>query len=126
LVSGVAFAIGVQIYHFRLWQLLRVSSDKLSRERVVIAAIAPIAVLAFVLMQSNGYPSICYISKGLCWTLAPLIRFDLALAIVAIAFIGSGWPHVADMALAISIRHASPPNLILRFLAPRLAANSLS
>lgn len=111
---GEAWTIRVQIYHFRLWQLLRVSSDKLGLERVTIVA------LAFVLMQSNGYPTIRYISKGFCWTLATPIRIELALAIMAIALLGSGRPHVADMALAnLSIcRHASPPYLIIEVFSP--------
>ena len=115
MLPSEAFAIRVQIYHFRLWQLLRVSSDILGLERVAIVAIA----LAFVLMQSNGYPTIRYISKGLCWTLATLIRIELALAIMAIALLGSGRPHVANMALAhLSIRHASPPYLIIEVFSP--------
>jgi len=113
LFSGVAWTIPVQIYHFRLWQLLGVSSDKLGRERVAIVAIVAIA-LAFVPVQSDCYPSIRYISKGLCWTLAPLIRIELALAIMAKAMLAGGRPHVANMAFAnLSICHASPPYLVL-------------
>jgi len=124
LFPGEAWTIRVQVYQFRLWQFLRVFSDKLSLERVAIAAIA----IAFVSIKSDCYPTIRYVSEGLCWTLATLIRIELALTMMAIALLGSGRPHVANMAFAnLSIcRHASPPYYVLRFLAPRLAANSLS
>jgi len=111
LFPGEAWAVRVQIYHSRLWQLLRISSDILDLERVAIAV---------VLVQSNGYPTIRYISKGLLWTLATPIRIELALAIMAIALLGSGRPHVANMAFAnlCFCRHASPPYLIIEVCNP--------